>query len=232
MKRFLIKIVNPIRAIIMRRIKAKQKYFLATRSLKPISSKFGFDRGKPIDRYYIEKFLEENKDLIKGSCMEVVDNKYTKKFGENKVTKSEVIDNNSRNKQATIYADLRKMSKVRPNSFDCLVITHTFGMIDDYDAALKECFRVLKPGGTLLATVSSFSPTYDIEYNFWRFTVASAKLIFGKHFKNIDIKSYGNVLSGQCFWVGFAAEELTKKELDYNDPHFPCIITVKAIKEK
>jgi len=34
---------------------------------KPISTVFGLDRGTAIDRYYIEKFYNENKDLISGS---------------------------------------------------------------------------------------------------------------------------------------------------------------------
>lgn len=231
MKELIIKFIKKIRAFVVRSVNLKRFYFLATRSTNPISRKFGFDRGTPIDRYYIEKFLEQNKHHIKGRCMEVVDNQYTKKFGKNKVTKSDIIDNNPKNKQATIYSDLRKMEKIKSNNFDCLIITHTFGMIDDYDRAIKECYRVLRPDGTLLVTVSSFSPTYDIEHNFWRFTTASAKLAFGKYFKNIKVKSFGNVLSGQCFWVGLAMEELTKKELNYNDPHFPCIVSIKAIKE-
>ena len=77
------KVVGKIRAPVMRFLKPKTRYFVfkPKRSLKPISTKFGFDRGKPIDRYYIEAFLEENKDYIKGVCLEITDNAYTKKFG-------------------------------------------------------------------------------------------------------------------------------------------------------
>lgn len=232
MKKFVINHLKNIRATIMKTIKPKRAYFLATKSTQPISRKFGFDRGTPIDRYYIEKFLNENKAAIKGHCLEIVNNNYTNKFGEKRITKSEILDNNPKNKLATIHADLRNMKQVKSNNFDCLVITHTFGMIDDYDAAIKECYRILKPGGVLLVTVSAFSPMHEIAYNFWRFTVASAKLVFGKHFKKIEVKSYGNVLSGQCFWVGLAQEELTKKELDYNDPNYPCIIAIHATKTK
>jgi hypothetical protein len=31
---------------------------------KPISAVFGLDRGTPIDRYYIEKFIDNNKGSV------------------------------------------------------------------------------------------------------------------------------------------------------------------------
>ncbi len=232
MKNFLIKITASIRAIVMRKIKPKDRFFLATRSLKPISTKFGFDRGKPIDRYYIEKFLNVNKGLIKGSCLEIVDNLYTLKYGKDKVSKSDVLDNNFKNKLANIHGDLRKLDIVPDNKYDCLIITHTLGMVDDYEAAIRECLRILRPGGNLLVTLSCFSPVYD-KYTMWRFTANAAKYVFSKYFRRekLIVKSYGNVLSSQCFWVGLATEELTKEELDFNDPRFPCIVTVVATKQ-
>jgi hypothetical protein len=37
----------------------------------PVSPIFGIDRGFPIGRYYIEKFLEANCKDIKGRCLEM-----------------------------------------------------------------------------------------------------------------------------------------------------------------
>lgn len=215
-------------------MKPNNNYFLATRSLKPLSKKFGYDRGKPIDRYYIEKFLEENKKMIKGRCLEIVDNFYTLKFGEKNVTKDDVLDNNPKNFRANIHGDLRNLTMINDDTYDCLLITQTLGMIDDYEAAIRECHRILKPGGVLLVTVSSFSPVWDLECSIWRFTVAACKYVFSKYFRqeNLTVKSYGNVLVGQCFWVGMSVEEMTVEELKFDDPHFPCIITVKAMKER
>ena len=148
------------------------------------------------------------------------------------MTKSDILDNNPKNKLADIHDDLRNLKSIDSNSYDCLIVTQTLGMIDDYESAIRECYRILKPGGVLLVTVSSISPVLDLNYSMWRFTVTSCKYIFSKYFKSgtLDVKSYGNVLSGQCFWVGMAVEELSKKELDFNDPNYPCIIAVKAIK--
>jgi len=48
--------------------------------LKPISKVFGFDRGTPIDRYYIENFLSQHRNDIHGIVLEIGDNTYTKKI--------------------------------------------------------------------------------------------------------------------------------------------------------
>lgn len=221
-----------LRAILNRTIKPKDYYFLA-RSLNPISNKFGFDRGKPVDRYYIETFLKDSQRHIKGHCLEIHDNKYTLIYGKNEVTKSDVLDIDTNNKFANIYGDLRKLDNIKDNTYDCLLITHTFGMIDDYESAIKECWRILKPSGTLIATVSSIGPIYDIENNFWRFTEASIKYIFKKYFNknSLYIRSYGNIFSAQAFWVGLSTEELNNQELNYNDPRFSVIIAVRATKK-
>lgn len=228
----IISIIAAIRAPLMRIMYPNQNYFLATRSLEPLSMKFGFDRGTPIDRHWMHSFLSENQKYISGRCLEVTDNAYTMKYGKN-VKKSDILDIDRKNKKATIYGDLQDLSKVvKDNTYDCIVLTNVLGIIPDYEAAIRECYRILKPGGTLLLTVSSFSPTRDIEANLWRFTTTSAKYVFGKYFKKekLAIKSYGNVLTGQCFWVGMSQEELTREELDYQDPRFSCLVAVRATK--
>jgi SAM-dependent methyltransferase len=216
----------------MRKVKPMDSYFIS-QSMEPLSTRYGFDRGTPIDRIYIEQFLSENKKLIRGRTLEVVDNAYTMKFGGKKVTRSEIVDNDSKSKIATIIADLRKMDSVASDSFDCVIVTHTFGMMVDFEKAIKECYRILKPGGTLLVTMSCFSPIYsNDDTNFWRFTPASAKYFFGKYFKNLKVETLGNCLTGYSFWVGLSAEELRPDAFVFNDKRFPCIVTVVARKEK
>lgn len=221
-------ILRSARAQVVRQIKPKDKYWFATKSLKPLSHKFGFDRGTPIDRYWIESFLKQNRSYIHGKCLEVGDHRYTKEFGRN-VAESDVLDVNKNNKKANIYGDLRNLSKIiSDNTYDTIILTHVLGQIDDFYAAISECKRILKPRGSLLVTSSCLSPTFDIKNNYWRFTVSSFKYIFSKYFKSIYVKSYGNVLAGQYFWVGLAQEEIPRKILEYNDPNFPCIVAIRA----
>jgi hypothetical protein len=226
-----------IRAPIVRFLKPKEKYFMFSndkkkKSTEPLSRRFGFDRGTPIDRYYIEKFLSQNSEYIKGDCLEVHDTKYIKKYGGTKVEKADALDIDTNNKLANVFGDLRDLPSVKDNTYDCLVITQTFGMIDDCVSAVGECYRILKPGGVILGTAVSMGPMGNPKHSFWRFTTASIEYIFGKFFKkeNLHVESFGNALAGQASWVGVAREELTEKELDYNDPHFPLAIGFIAVK--
>lgn len=198
-----------------------------------MSNKFGYDRGTPIDRFWIESFLEKNKHLIRGHTLEITDDAYTRRFGGESVTKSDVLDIDPKNKRATIYGDIRNLTNVKSNLFDSIIFTQVLGMIDDYDSAIGELHRILKKGGTILVTTSCLSPTYSPKNSYWRYTPNGLRYAFEKHFKKSDltISSYGNVLAGQCFWVGMSQKDLTEDQLKYNDPSFPCIATLVGIKK-
>lgn len=230
----MIHLFKKIRKIVVRTFIPKASYYLfgqPTRSTKPLSDRFGYDRGTPIDRYYIEQFVERNREYITGACLEIHDTAYIQKYGH-EVTKADALDVVETNTQANIIANLKDVRSVADNTYDCLVVTHTLGMIDDFFAAIQECHRILKPSGVLLVTLAAFNKVEYPDWNFWRFTTASAKYAFGKFFKpeQLEVNSYGNVLAGQGFWVGMSQEDLTPEELAYNDPAYPIIITVVAKK--
>jgi len=209
----------------------------------PVSRDYGYDRGTPIDRYYIKKFLKKNKSYIRGTVLEVQDREYTVLFGGSKVCHSDVLDIRPSNKMATIYADLRNSRALPEEKYDCIILTQTLQFINDYDAAIRNVYRMLKKKGTLLCTLPSVAPisplsgkchTYGEKGDFWRFNEASAQYVFKKHFPEdkLQIKSYGNVYINACFLYGFTLEEVTKEELDYHDKYFPLIIGVRAVKDK
>ena len=205
------------------------------RILNPISRKFGLDRGTPIDRYYIEEFLKKNQLLIKGRCCEISENFYLKKFAT-KNSFHEVFDYNTSNKNATIVGDLTKIDKLPNDLIDCFILTQTLNFIFDYQSAVAGIHKMLKKGGVALVTVSGISQISKYDYDrwgdYWRFTDKSIKEVFCKVFKkkNIEIKTYGNVLSSTCFLHGISAEELTHDELMHNDINYQITITIKATK--
>src|ERR1041385_110870 len=77
----------------------------ALRRLEPVSREFGFDRGLPIDRFYIDNFLSAHRADIRGHVLELGDDRYTREFGTG-VTRSDVLDVTKDNAKATIVADL------------------------------------------------------------------------------------------------------------------------------
>ena len=206
------------------------------RRLVPISDNWGFDRGLPIDRYYIECFLRKYAADIHGRTLEFSNNAYTVRFGKDRVTRSDILHHQSGNPRATLVADLSKDNDLPENTFDCVICTQTLPFIYGLRPAIISLYRILKPGGVLLATlpgISRISPQ-DMEQtgDYWRFTDASARKLFAESFneEQLDIGVYGNVLAATSFLHGLASEELTQAELDHVDTNFQLLITVRAIK--
>src|SRR5262245_9745681 len=71
----------------------------------PVSPIFGIDRGFPIERYYIEKFLAYHRTDVRGRCLEMGDAFYINKFGDDRVTKIDVMQVKEGNPAATIVAE-------------------------------------------------------------------------------------------------------------------------------
>lgn len=207
------------------------------RRVTPVSPIFGIDRGFPIERYYIEQFLEANASDIRGRTMELGDPFYIEKFGGDRVDQPEVLHYVEGNPQATLVADLTDAPHLESDSFDCIIFTQTLQMIFDMGAALDTIHRILKPGGTLLLTTHGISKIgrrkpRDDWGEYWHLTAQSCELLFERHFQGaeIAIQSYGNVLAATAALHGIVSEELTPEELDHHDEDFEVVVGVRARK--
>ncbi len=215
-------------------LKRKPYEFVKTNSIEPVSRKFGFDRGIPLDRYYIEKFLEANARFIRGRVLEIGDNSYTKKHGTG-VTQSDVL-NAVASANATIVGDLATGENIPESVFDCIIMTQTIQCIYDIKTALKNMIKALKPGGTLLITASGISQIsrYDMDRwgDYWRFTDKSLKTLLAEAMPQeaVHVEAYGNVAVAKAFLDGRALHELPKDVLDYNDNDYQVLLTARVCK--
>lgn len=206
------------------------------RRLKPVSSDYGNSRGLEIDRYYIEKFLSEHSADIHGHVLEIKHNTYTMRFGGERVTKSDVLHKVQGNPEATLIADLTHADHLPANTFDTIIFTQTLQFIYDIRTALATLYRIMKPGGILLATVSGIAQIsredFDSWGEYWRFTSLSARLIFEEIFPQelVTVRAYGNVLAAISFLQGLAREDLKSSELDATDPDYEILIAIRAVK--
>lgn len=204
--------------------------------VKPISPEFGLNRGLAIDRYYIESFLRGYARDIQGHVLEIKEPLYTYKFGGDRVTKSDVLHVEAGNPNATIVADLTKADHLPSDTFDCIILTQTLPFIYNLPAAIKTLYRILKPGGVLLATVPGITQisSEDMKHwgQYWSFTTLSTQRLFESAFEQDKVKvtAYGNVLSAIAFLHGLVTEELSHSKLDYHDPEYQVIITARAVK--
>jgi len=200
----------------------------------PISRNYGWERGTPIDRFYIDRFLTQHTDDIRGRVLEIGDDEYTRRYGGDRVTHSDVLHAAEGNPSATIVADLADAPQIADASFDCVICTQTLLLIYDVPKAVATIHRILEPGGTALITVPGVSRICREEADewgdYWRFTSDSATRLFADEFgaQNTTTTAYGNVLTATAMLHGLAAEDLKPKQLDDRDRDFEVLIGVRA----
>jgi glycosyltransferase involved in cell wall biosynthesis/SAM-dependent methyltransferase len=207
------------------------------RRLKPISGSFGFDRGLPVDRYYIERFLARNASEILGRVLEVGDDGYTRKFGGSRVTRSDVLHVAAGNPRATIVGDVSDPRVLPDSAFNCIIFTQTLQLIYDVRAAVAQLHRALAPGGVALVTAPGISQIDRGEWGntwFWSFTPTAMERLFGDVFgpDAVMVGRYGNVFAATMFLQGLAVEELDTRDLQPIDRAYPVIVSVRARKPR
>ena len=203
-------------------------------SVEPISRDFGFDRGTPIDRYYIERFLERHASEIVGRVLEIGGDDYTRRFGRERVTRADVLHVRPGNPRATIVGDLTDPAILPSNAFDCIVLTQTLHLIYDVRAAVSQLYRALAPDGVVLVTAPGISQIDRGEWSsswFWSFTPSSLQRLFADCFgADVLVEHHGNVFAATTFLQGLAVEEVDTKKLDPLDRSYPVIVAVRARK--
>lgn len=221
----------------LRRQRAQAVDWGDLRRADPISPMWGLDRGRPVDRYYIEAFLDAHQGDIQGRVLEVKDSHYTERFGGERVRERHVIDIDPGNPHATVVADLTAANHVPSDRFDCFILTQTLHIIYDVRAAVRHAHRILAPGGVLLCTLPAVS---RVNYedggldggDHWRFTEASTRKLFAEFFRldAYQVTVFGNLMACTAFLYGLSPDELDRSELDAVDPWFPLGFCVRAVK--
>jgi SAM-dependent methyltransferase len=203
---------------------------------EPVSRTFGFERGKPVDRWYIERFLAEHSADVRGRVLEVAESTYTGWYGGEDVTASDVLYAAEGNPDATVVGDLTTGAGIPEAAYDCFICTQTLQVIYDIRAAVAGTRRLLAPGGVLLATlpgISQISREDNRDWgDWWRFTARSAQRLFADVYgeEHVQVRQHGNVHAAAAFLYGLAAEDLDLSALELTDPDFHLVMTVRAVR--
>ena len=229
--------IDDIKAIVREALSRNDKNIAVIRNLsvEPISRVFGSERGKAVDRFYIEKFLSENSEVICGTVLEVANNNYTLQFGGDSVKKS-VISHVKGWGSGTILCNFESGEGVEEESYDCIICTQTLQYVFDLQSAIRNIYRMLKPGGYALITVPGIKPLcrYDNDNwgEQWSFTVKSIEKLCNSvcDEKNVLVKQFGNVKVAIAYLYGICVEELESSDLEYNDSQYPFVICAKIRK--
>ena len=205
------------------------------RRLEPVSREFGYDRGLPIDRYYIERFLETHRCDVAGRTLEIGDDEYTRRYGGGRATRRDVLHVHARNPAATIVGDLIHAPQIPDGIFDCIILTQTLHLIYDIDRAVATLHRILRPGGVVLATFPGISQLSHDEWSHtWSWGLGSrlARRLFVSRFgeRNVNVEAHGNSLAAAAFLQGLATAELASAQLDRTEAGCELLVAVRAVR--
>jgi len=192
---------------------------------EPLSRRFGSDRGRPVDRVYIERFLERHASDIRGrDVVEVYEPTYGERFGAARV---DVLDADPRARHATIHGDFAALPD---GAFDCFICTQTLQLVGDLEQAAAHALRCLRPGGVLLATAPGISHRSGLGGedfpDLWRLPAAGMRRIFPAG----EVRAHGNVVSSAAFLYGMAEEDLPASAFSRDDPDYELVVTLRAVR--
>jgi SAM-dependent methyltransferase len=200
------------------------------RRITPFSGIYGFDRGTPVDRHYLHRFLDTNRARITGRVLEIQVPSYTRTYGH-AVETSHTIDLDPRF-GATYTCNLADAPQIPSDYYDCFLLPNTLHLVEDLPGALQTALRVVKPGGAILASTPLLLPLIPDGDEFWRMSPEGWRRTLAREWAGCEVvvESHGNCLSSAAAMYGLALEELSEGELSSNDPRYPVLATIACRK--
>lgn len=203
---------------------------------EPFARKYGLRLGRPVDRVYIEGFLEQHAGDIRGDVLEILDRVYTRQFGGDRVARSEVLDASPTAVEATIRGNLETGDGLPDGAFDCFICTQTLSLIYDVRPAVGHARALLRSGGVLLVSVPGISQQADPDQeefpDYWRFTKRALDRLLSEAFgsKNVDVEAHGTVAATAAFLYGIPAADFDETLLTPHDPDYEMVVCGRAVR--
>lgn len=188
--------------------------------------RWGYERGTPVDRWYIRRWLQQQAAYVGGHALEVKEDLYASALGASSV---EVLDIDPDNPRATLVADLCRRGDIPTAGYDVAVVTQTLQFVADPTTAVRHLLDALRPGASLLLTVPCLSRV-DGPADRWRWTPAGARDLLEDCAPGRvrEVIGLGNGLAGRAFLFGLAAEDLPAGALEAADPALPLLVAARV----
>lgn len=102
-----------------------------------------------------------------------------------------------------LVLDVRAMPEIPDSSYDCVFCSGVLEHVDDFQAALAELTRVLKPSGVLLLGLPFRQGLHLEPLDFWRFTKYGIKHLLDRDYEQIQINAIDTAVAGfpASYWT-------------------------------
>ena len=191
---------------------------------------------EPVDRRAVDGFLDACRTDVKGVVLDAQEAYSGRRLQVEHVNRLDIVDVDGANPRATIVSDLRCATNVPSSSYDSIVLWQTVHFADDLSAVVAEGWRLLKPGGVLVAVLTCAelaSGGYLRAHQGPRLTNFEARRAFDQHFGPLAVvTSHGNAISAAAFTYGLDARHVPPAAFDFTDTSAPVVITARAQKQQ
>jgi SAM-dependent methyltransferase len=194
----------------------------------PFCRNFGASRGQPIGRFYVEKFLFDNSDVIKGKALEFGDDSYRSFFPG--IASHYVVSAYS-GEYVDFQGDIHQSSLLPSNYFDGIICTQVLEHLEDPLRALINLHSSLKCGGVIIITVPFMQQVHNVPSDYYRFTIkALDRLLKLSCYEVEELTAYGNAMVSIGSLLGFTSSDFKRSELYSIDSEYPYTICALARK--
>ena len=199
----------------------------------PFARDWGCIRGIALDRPYIDQFIRTHAGDVRGRILEIKEPEYASQYAR-PGSKIDILDIDPSNTKADIIDDLQSCASIADDTYDCVILTQVLQLIPDYEAAIAQVARILRPGGVLLLTAPGITQTICTnEGDFlWAFFKPGFKRLLSPHFdaRRLLVGSHGNAGIAASFLMGLTVADVPPELFAYEDREYPIVVTARAVK--
>lgn len=194
----------------------------------PFCPRFGHFRGTPIDRYYLDRFIDEIRSEVKGATLEIGGNRNNRDLYKFTNTTS-YLAMDLAGEGLDIAGDAHDPGVVEEASLDTVVLFNVLEHCERPWVVVDNIYNWLKPGGHVFCMVPNAQRVHRVPQDYWRILPDAMNSIFAR-FPRRKPYIYGNPLTTLASHYGIAAEELSREELDYYNENYPVANCIHAQK--
>jgi len=199
------------------------------RRLVPICARFGFSRGAPIDRYYLDQFIHKIRPIVLGDVVEIGgkdSNRAAYQFDH--ATQYRGFDMFG-DPDISLVGDAHDPQALPEGQLDTIIAFNVLEHCPKPWLVIDNMRRWLKPGGMAIVMVPSCQRLHRMPEDYWRPMPAALGHLFST-WSDPELHVYGNPLTTIAAMMGISVGELSAAELDAFHPDYPvatCVIAKK-----
>jgi hypothetical protein len=196
---------------------------------QPMCASFGFQRGTPIDRYYLQKFVAKIRHRIAGKVVEIGGNPQgPRAYGLSHVVEYVNVDLLP-GPGVHLVGDVHDPSLLAQQSVGSIVIFNVLEHCVQPATVVDNMYRWLRPGGRVFCMVPNAQRIHECPADYWRMLPNALRWMF-RAFSRQEVQQYGTLASLIASYMGISAEELSHHELDDFHPDYPVATCIAAYK--